>query len=260
MNYQTITVKKNKNKAILMLNQPEILNAITKETLYELQAAVDELNADKNIQIVIIGAEGTKAFSVGGNIKEEFNMSVTEARKWSEQGHKLTSSIENSDKVYIAAIHGYTIGAGCEIAIACDFRLAADNTLISVPAIKLGMICGFGGNVRLPRLIGKTKAKELLMTGNSMDAEEAYRVGFLNQIVPREQLLDATLAFSEGLTNKSSAAMALAKKAIDFSMNSKIENAIINEIVLFTEASQLHDRKEGMSAFIEKRTPKFTGR
>src|SRR5665647_1229148 len=105
MNYKTITVNKNVNTAILMLNQPEILNAITKETLCELQTAVDELNADKNIQIVIIGAEGTKAFSVGGNIKEEFNMSVTEAKKWSEQGHKLTGSIENSDKVYICLLY-----------------------------------------------------------------------------------------------------------------------------------------------------------
>lgn len=260
MDSQEVIIKIINNKAIVLLNKPKYLNAITNQTLIDLQSAIDQLNEDDTIQTVIIGAEGEKAFSVGGDIRLELKMSPLEAQQLSEQGHKLMESIENSRKPYIAAIHGYTVGGGCEIAIACDFIIAADNTLISVPAINIGMICGLGGNVRLPKLIGKTKAKELLMTGKSIDAEEAFRVGLISKVVPKEELIDAALAFADELTNKSSAALALAKKAINFSMDATMKDAISNEISLFTEASLLEDRKEGMTAFLEKRRPKFKGK
>jgi enoyl-CoA hydratase len=260
MKFQTITMKKTGKKAVIMLNKPDMLNAVTKETLTELQMAVDSLDADSEIQVVIIGAEGTRAFSAGGNIKEELEMSEPDVEEWSEQGHRLTEAIENSNKIYIAALHGYTIGAGCEIACACDFRIAADNVLISAPAIKLGMICGFGGNVRLPKLIGVTKAKEILLLGRSMDAEEAYRTGFLNQIVSRESLIDAAFTFADELTGMSPMALSFAKNAINYSMDATVKDAVRNETEFFTKAAKLEDRKEGMRAFLEKRKPKFVGK
>lgn len=260
MDFQTIKIKKINHKAIIMLNRPQSLNAISKEMLTELQQAVSLMNSDLEVHAVIIGAEGSKVFSVGGDIKEEVAMDAEESRKWSAQGQKLTESIENSSKPYIAAIHGHTVGAGCEISIACDFIIAADDTLISAPAIKLGMICGFGANVRLPKLIGKIKAKEMLMIGSSIDAQEAYRLGLVNKVVPKDDLLDAVLAFTDGITNKSSATLALAKRAINYGVDATTVDAIENERTLFVEAAKLEDKKEGMMAFLEKRPPQFTGK
>ena len=260
MEFQTIKVTKINGKAIVELAREKFLNTINRDTLTELQVAIDQLNNDNNVRVVIITAGGLKGFSVGGDIKEELAMSILEIKQYSIQGHKLMESIEKSSKPYIAAIHGYTIGAGCEIALACDFRIAAENTVISTPEIKLGMISGFGGNVRLPKLIGKTKAKEMLMLGISMNADEAMQTGLINRVVPRSELMDSALSFADKLTDMSSAALALAKKAIDYSMEATTTEAVLNEIALFEEAAKLEDRKEGMRAFLEKRLPNFIGK
>lgn len=260
MEFQTITIRKTGGIAILLLNRPQALNAVTSDMLWELQQAVDLLNADEEVKSVIIAAEGSKAFSVGGNIKEEAIMDADESKRWSNQGHKLMDTIENSPKPFIAAIHGYTIGAGCELAICCDFIIAAEDTVISAPAIKLGMICGFGANVRLPRIIGRMKAKEMLMMGKSVDAAEAYRIGLINEVVVKESLLSSALELSEQLINKSSAALGLVKKVVNYSMENRTKEAITYELDLFVEASKLEDKKEGMNAFLEKRTPHFIGR
>jgi enoyl-CoA hydratase len=257
--YDTITVAKENGKAVIMLSNPEALNIFGQKTVSELQSAVNSINADRDIQVVIIGAEGARAFSAGGNIKEELYMSDSDAAEWSKSGQELMSSIEDSGKIYIAALHGYTIGAGCELACACDFRIGADNLKISAPAIKIGMICGFGGGVRLPRIIGVSKAKELLILGHTMDAKEAYRVGFLNRVTVSDELWNTVNMFADELLKLSPRSTELAKKVIYHTLNNPVKESAKNETELFAQMAKYEDRLEGLRAFIEKRTPDFKG-
>lgn len=260
MDFNTIRVSIENRKAVILLNREKYLNVINREMLSELQIAVDHLNIDERVGVIIIRGKGEKAFSSGGDIREEMAMSSEESRQWSIQGHKLMRSIEESEKPYIAAVHGYTYGGGCEIAIACDFRIAANNTLLAAPSIKLGMMSGFGANVRLPKLIGLTKAKEMLMLGMTVDAEEGKSLGLYNKVVPVDKLMDTALNFADDLLKLSPAALSLVKKAIDCSIYAPMENALAKETDLFEEAGNLEDKKEGMSAFLEKRIPRFIGK
>ena len=260
MNFNTLRVNIDTGKAIIMLNREKQLNVINREMLMELQIAADHLEADDRVRAIIIGGEGPKAFSSGGDIREEMAMSAEESRQWSIQGHKLMETIEESKKPYIAAVHGYTYGGGCELAIACDFRIAADDTLIAAPSVKLGMMSGFGANIRLPKLIGLTKAKEMLMLGTPINAEEGRLLGLYNKVVPGSELMAAAVSFADELLRLSPAALTLVKKAINYSLYVPTKEAISNEIDLFEEAGRLEDKKEGMSAFLEKRKPRFTGK
>lgn len=260
MDFNTIRVNLAGRKATITLNREKYLNVINKEMLAELQIAVDYLNEDEGVKVVIISGEGQKAFSSGGDIREEMAMNPYEARQWSIQGHKLMKSIEESEKPYIAAVHGYTYGGGCEIAIACDFRIASDDTLLAAPSVKIGIISGFGANIRLPKIVGLTKAKEMLMLGTSVNAEEGRILGLYNKVVPGSELMNAALSYADELLKLSPSAMALVKKAINYSLYASMEDAISYDIDLFEEAGGLEDKQEGMSAFLDKRTPNFTGR
>ena len=250
-----IIVEKRDGKGIITINRPKVLNAIDWNTFFELQDCFNQLADDNDVNVIVLTGFGEKAFISGGDIGEELKMDGLESYKWSLTGHKFCSAIESCPKPVIASVNGYALGGGMEIALACDFRICSDNAKFGAPEVKLGVICGFGGNLRLPRFIGKTKAKELLMTGKMIDAKEAYRLNLVNSVVPLEQLKEEVDKFCEDLLNKNKITLDLIKKTIDYGLEMDFHAAIQYEAGLFGVVSATEDKVEGMKAFLEKRKP-----
>lgn len=256
MEYKSILIdKKSDGKAFLTIDRPKVLNAIDWDSFFEMQDAFNALLEDKSVKVIIITGAGKKSFISGGDIGVELAMNGLESYQWSLLGHKFCSTIERSPKPVIAAVNGYALGGGFEIALACDFRICSDNAKFGAPEVKLGVICGFGGNLRLPRIVGKTKAKEMLMTGNMIDAQEAHRLNLVNKVVPIDNLMNAVDEFCADLLNKNTITLDLAKKAIDYGMEVDFQSAIQFEAGLFGVVSATDDKIEGMTAFLEKRPP-----
>jgi enoyl-CoA hydratase len=241
----------------ITVDRQEVLNAVTRKSVTELAAAVDMLMADKKIRALILTGAGDRAFIAGGDINDEVLMNSAESIAFSEQGHKLTAAIEGGAKPVIAAINGYALGGGCELILACDFRLAAENAFFGLPEIKLGVTCGWGGTTRLPRLVGKTKAKEMLMLGEMIDAAEAYRIGLVNTVVPQAELLTEARKWGEALSRFSAYPLAMSKHLVDWGMEIDFAKAAQLETFVFGMAGTKEDKFEGMRAFIEKRPPRF---
>jgi len=260
VSYKNITLEKKKNGvAIIKINRPQSLNALNKETLKELTTAIDEIEKDRNIKAAILTGEG-KAFIAGADIKEMKDMTPLEAREFSEMGHNLLMKIENSRLPFIAAINGYALGGGCEMMMACDICIASKKAKIGQPEINLGIHPGFGGTQRLPRLIGKTKAMELLLTGENISAEEAYHIGLINKIVEDNKLLEEAEKTAEKIAEKSSIQTAFIKSLVNKGINIDLQSACSLETSYFSSSFSTHDQKEGMNAFIEKRKPVFKGK
>ncbi len=255
--YQSIKVEIKKNKYIITINRPDVLNSLNEAAISELQNVMEMAIKNNEIRAIIITGAGKKAFVSGGDIKAQLKMGSMAAYKWSLTGHKLMTTIEHSPKPVIAAINGYALGGGCELAVACDLRIASDNAMFGTPEIKIGVICGFGGTLRLPRLIGKTKAKELLMTGKMINAEEAYRLNLINMVVPQDILMIETERLADELADKSMIALDFIKKSVDFGLETDAHTAALHEAELFGLINGTQDKIEGMTAFIEKRIPKF---
>lgn len=247
-------------KGIITINRPKVLNAIDWETFFILQDELEKLIADDSIRVIILTGAGTKSFISGGDIGEELKMDGLESYQWSLTGHHLCETIEKSPKPVIAAVNGYALGGGFEFILACDFRICSNNAKFGTPETKLGVICGFGGNIRLPRLVGKTKAKEMLMIGQMIDAEEAYRINLVNKIVPQDKLMEAVDEFCVNLINKNTIVLDLVKRAVDYGMEMDLNSAKQYEAGLFGVVSATDDKVEGMTAFLEKRPPKFTNK
>lgn len=255
-----VLVERREGKGIITINRPKVLNAIDWDTFFKLQAALEELIADESVRVIILTGAGEKSFISGGDIGEELKMDGLTSYRWSLTGHKLCATIEASTKPVIAAVNGYCLGGGFEFALACDFRICSDNAKFGAPESKLGVCCGFGGNIRLPRIVGKTKAKEMLMTGLMIDAQEAYRVNLVNKVVPQGQLMAAVDEFCTNLTNKSANVLDFIKRAVDYGTETDLRSAAQYEAALFGVISATEDKKEGMGAFMEKRQPVFTDR
>lgn len=247
-------------KGIITINRPQVLNAIDWNTFFKLQAALEELIDNKEVRVIILTGAGKKSFISGGDIGEELKMDSLTSYRWSLTGHKLCATIEASPKPVIAAVNGYCLGGGFEFALACDFRICSDNAKFGAPESKLGVCCGFGGNIRLPRIVGKTKAKEMLMSGLMIDAQEAYRVNLVNQVTTQDELMDAVDKFCENLTNKSANVLDFIKRAVDYGTETDLRSAAQYEAALFGIISGTEDKKEGMGAFMEKRKPEFKDR
>ena len=259
MSYVNILVQKKENIGIIKINRPNHLNALNKDTILELTKAVEELEKDKNIKVIILTGEG-KAFIAGADIKQMRDMNPSEAKKFAEMGHKLLMNIEKSRLPFIAAINGYTLGGGCEVMMACDITIASTGAKIGQPEINLGIHPGFGGTQRLPRIVGRMKAKQLLLTGDNIDANEAQRVGLINMVVKDDKLMEEAEKIAGKIASKSTVQTDFIKKLVNKGMEVDLKKACELEISYFSKSFETEDQKEGMNAFLEKRKPIFKGK
>lgn len=245
-------------KGILTIDRPKVLNAIDWETFFQLQAGLEELIADPAVRVIVLTGAGEKSFISGGDIGEELKMNGLTSYRWSLTGHKLCATIEGSPKPVIAAVNGYCLGGGFEFALACDFRICTENAKFGAPESKLGVCCGFGGNIRLPRIVGKAWAKDILMTGRMVEAQEAHRLNLVTRVVPQGELMAAVDELCAQLTNKGANVLDFIKRAVDYGTETDLRSAAQYEAALFGVISGTQDKVEGMSAFLEKRSPVFT--
>lgn len=254
MNY--ILLNKDENIGILTINRPKALNALNSEVLDELNKAIDQVIEDDNIHILIITGEG-KAFVAGADIGQMKDMDVFEAREFAKKGLSIFRKIELMEKPVIAAVNGYALGGGCELAMACDIRIASDKAKFGQPEVGLGITPGFGGTQRLARIVGIPKAKELIFTGETINAEEALRIGLVNKVVAAESLMEEALTMARKIASKGQLAVRYSKVAINRGIETDIETGLAMERELFGLCFATEDQKEGMGAFLEKRSPNF---
>ncbi|MBX3091005.1 MAG: enoyl-CoA hydratase [Cryobacterium sp.] len=255
--WNTIIVERRDRVALITLNRPEALNALNLELLHELVAAASELDADPGIGAIVITGSA-KAFAAGADIKEMASKSYVDmyAADWFEGWSRFTAV----RTPLIAAVSGYALGGGCELVMMCDVVIAGDNAKFGQPEIKLGVIPGMGGSQRLTRAIGKAKAMELILTGRTMDAEEAERSGLVSRVVPAETVLEEAMSTAATIGSMSLPIAMMAKEAVNAAFETMLENGIRFERRVFHATFATEDQKEGMSAFVDKRDPKFTNR
>ncbi len=255
--WNTITVERHDRVGLITLNRPEALNALNFELLNELVAAAGELDADTGIGAIVL-AGSTKAFAAGADIKEMVSKDYQEmyAADWFEGWSRFTAV----RTPIVAAVSGFALGGGCELVMMCDIVIAGENAKFGQPEIKLGVIPGMGGSQRLTRAIGKAKAMELILTGRTMGAEEAERAGLVSRIVPTESVLEEAMAVGVTIGSMSLPIAMMAKEAVNAAYETMLENGIRFERRVFHATFATEDQKEGMSAFVEKRDPKFTNR
>lgn len=256
MEYQNLIIEKDGAVATIKINRPEALNALNEQTLRDLMHAVDELEMDNNISVVILTGEG-KAFIAGADIKHMVNLTTIQAKLFAEYGHNLLNKIEASRLPYIAAVNGYALGGGCEVMMGCDIAIASTKAKLGQPEINLGISPGFGGTQRLTRHIGRMKAKELLLTGDSVSAQEAYEMGLVNKVVEPEALMETAMELARKIASKSDVQISFIKALVNKGADIDLATANYLEISYFSSSFSTHDQKEGMKAFIEKRKPVF---
>lgn len=256
MDFKGVLFKKDKNIAVLSINRPEALNALNSYLLDEIDRVIDMVIDDDQVHILIITGEG-RAFVAGADISEMKDMDVFEARKFADKGLKLFRKIELMEKPVIAAVNGFALGGGCELAMCCDLRIASTEAKFGQPEVGLGIIPGFAGTQRLSRIIGLGKAKELIFTAEVIDAEEAYRIGLVNKLVPGDKLMDEAIAMANKIVSKGQIAVRFAKVAINRGIETDIETAMDIEKDLFGLCFATEDQKEGMEAFLGKRQPNY---
>ncbi len=246
--------------AEITINRPQALNALNSDVLTELSTAFDALATDDSVRLVILTGGGDKAFVAGADIAEMSKLNVDKGRRFAELGHNLFLKIQQFPKPVIAAVNGFALGGGCEIAMACDIRLASDKAKFGQPEVTLGIIPGFGGTQRLPRLVTAGMAKLLIFTGDMIDAQEAYRIGLVQKVVPAEELMTEAKAIARRIIARSPIAVSLAKNAINRGLDMDIANAMLYEAFAFGTCFSGEDQGEGMGAFLAKRKPIFSGK
>jgi enoyl-CoA hydratase len=255
MDYQNVIFEKEEDIAIVTFNRPEAMNALNNQTRTEFAAAVAEVATDDDIKVLILTGSG-KAFVAGSDIKEFSQTTPYVAHNI----QRLGEMVEELEKPVIAAVNGFCLGGGCEIAMACDIIIASEKAKFGQPEINIGIIPGGGATQRLPRLIGVCKAKELIYTGEIIGAEQADRLGLVNRVVTMDELMPAAKELAKKIAAKSAAALKLAKTAINRGMQVNLESGLKYEYELYGLALSLEDRVEGVNAFLGKRAPKFIGR
>ncbi|MBF7083094.1 enoyl-CoA hydratase/isomerase family protein [Desulfallas sp. Bu1-1] len=257
MGWNNILLEKEDNLAVMTINRPKVLNALNGETLRELDEAVEQIAADDEVRVVIITGAGEKAFVAGADIAFMQTLTPLEARQFSRLGQKVFSKIENLPQPVIAAINGFALGGGCELAMACDIRIASENAKLGQPEVNLGIIAGFGGTQRLPRLVNPGLAKEILFTADMYDAEAAHRIGLVNHVVPAAELMNFCKNMARRIAARGPIAVRLSKEAVNEGLEMDLEKAIAHEADLFAVAFATEDRNEGISAFLAKKKPEF---
>ena len=244
--------------ATVTIDRPKALNALNTETLQELNTCFREIRSRRDIRVVIVTGGGEKSFVAGADIAEMYRSSASEGRALAKLGDETFRLLEEMPQATIAAVNGYALGGGCELAMACDIRIASEKARFGQPEVGLGVIPGFGGTQRLARLVGRGRAKELIFTCAVIDAQEACRIGLVNHVVPAEALMDECRAMAETIRSKSGYAVSLAKDLIDRGMETDLEGGLSMEAVSLGLSFASPDKAEGMAAFLEKRPAKFT--
>ena len=244
----------------LTLNRPDRLNALNRQTLLDLSAAFDDAAVDDSVRVVVLRGAGDKAFAAGADITELQSLSAPEAQELASFGHHLTLQIERLGKPVIAAVNGYALGGGCELALACHLRVAAENAMLGLPEIKLGLMPGYGGSQRLTRLVGTTRALEMMMLGDPIDAHRALELGLVNRVEPLTELDAVVSELANRLANSAPVALAGILHATYRGADETLETGLAIEADRFGLLCGTEDAAEGTSAFLEKRKPEFKGR
>lgn len=260
MEFKYIIYEKSEGVATVTLNRPEALNAFSKDIIEEIIKALEDVQNDENVRVVVLTGAGEKAFSAGADIKAMVGMNALKARELSLMGERLCLAFENLEKPVIAALNGYALGGGLEVAMSCDLRIAAENARMGQTEVNIGLIPGWGGTQRLTRLVGKAKAKELVFTGRMIDARTAEQLGIINMVVPQDKFRETVRQFAIELASKAPVAIRVAKALINKGENIGLDSALALEREGFGVVASTEDLKEGVSAFTEKRKPTFKGR
>jgi enoyl-CoA hydratase len=245
--------------AVVTINRPEALNALNSSVIRELSMTIEHLSMAADVGAIILTGAGDRAFVAGADIKEMVGLSALEMRSFSEAGRRLGDAMAACSKPILAAINGYALGGGCELALACDIRIASDGAKLGQPEVNIGIVPGFGGSQRLPRLVGLGWASEMIYTGEAIDAATAERIGLVNRVVPAARLLEETKALARKILEQGPAAIALAKACLRASVEMPLSAGLDFETAAFGVVGSTHDKEEGMRAFIEKRKPTWTG-
>ncbi|OLN31845.1 short-chain-enoyl-CoA hydratase [Desulfosporosinus metallidurans] len=260
MEYTNLIVEQNGAIAALTINRPKALNALNTDTLTELSTVFNKLGRDSSVKVVILTGSGEKAFVAGADIAQMKKLNALEGRRFGQLGQATFRKLELLPQPVIAAINGFALGGGCELAMSCDLRLASETAKFGQPEVTLGLTAGFGGTQRLPRLVGTGLASELLFTGDIIDAQEAYRIGLVNHVYPLDAFMEEALKLANRIAGRAPAAVQLSKSAIHRGMNMDLDSAQAYEAEVFALTFSTQDQTEGCSAFLERRKPVFEGR
>jgi enoyl-CoA hydratase len=260
MSYENLENVRTENRngiLVLTIDRPKVLNALNAQTVEEIGRVFDEARDDASVKAVIVTGGGDKAFVAGADINELAQKNPFTGKETSERGQQILSRIERFPKVVIAAINGFALGGGCELALACQIRIASDKAQIGLPEVTLGIIPGYGGTQRMVRLLGKARALELILTGNRVPAEEAARIGLVNRVVPHEQLMESAEEMARTIMSRGPLAVRAAIEAVVIGSDMSFEEGQFLEATLFGLLAASEDMKEGMGAFLEKRKAEF---
>jgi enoyl-CoA hydratase len=257
---ETVRYQKKGAIAYVTMNRPKVLNALNKRAITDLKAAFEEARDDSAIRGVIFTGAGDKAFIAGADINEVAADTPVEAQEKTKRGQAVMDLIENLGKPVIAAVNGFALGGGCESALACTIRLASENARFGLPEVKLGIMPGYGGTQRLPRLVGKGVALHLILTGEMISAQEAYRIGLVNEVVPNAELIGRAEAILNQIGANAPLSVKFALQAVNNGLETSLSEGLFLEASLVAICTSTEDKKEGTSAFFEKRSPKFQGR
>ena len=260
MAYENILFAENEEIATITFNRPKALNALNRELLAELSQALDEIAANEDIRVLILTGAGDKSFVAGADITELATYNSLQAKKFASDGHTIINKLQDLPAAVIAAVNGFALGGGTEIAIACDFIYAAENAKFGQPEINLGVIPGFGGTQRLPRLIGPNMAKEMIFTGKMISAAEALQLGLVNKVVPQDKLMEEVNITAGVIASKGKVSLREAKQAINKGMNVDLATGCGIEVDAFAISMASPDAREGTTAFVEKRKAEFKGK
>jgi len=258
--YSTLLYEKKETIGILTINRPEKMNALSNQLTSELKTVLDEIEQDDKLRVLIFTGAGDKAFVAGADINELVIRDAQIGRKVSKERQDLFSRIENLSVPVIAAVNGYALGGGLELALACSIRICSERAKFGAPEVKLGIIPGDGGTQRLPRLVGQGRAMEMILSGDFIDAHEAYRIGLANKVVPHEELMEKTLELADKIASRPPLAVQFAKEAVNRSVRSGSDSGYALESYLHALSCTTEDKKEGVSAFLEKRKGQFKGK
>jgi enoyl-CoA hydratase len=258
--YENILLEKKNSIAYVTVNRPKVLNALNMATMEDLRAAFTDIKADASTRVAILTGSGEKAFIAGADIGELAKNDPITAKEYTHRGQSVLDLIENLGKPVIACINGFALGGGCEIAMACTFRLASDNAKLGQPEVKLGIIPGYGGTQRLPRLVGKGLANQMLLAGEMITAAEAHRIGLVNEVTPPAELIPRAEAIASKIIANAPIAVQYTLEAVNKGMEMTLAEGLYLEAALFGLACATEDKKEGTSAFLEKRPAQFKGR